>query len=140
MSRRDLLNACGKLGIRTDHVANGKRGSKDNNWLRIDIVERCYGPGLQWDWNSAAEADAVCARAAAVCRGELGYGLSISQHLLKCGNDELTEYKRLRTLKRRRRDDEAKLLRSAGQWFEMARIAQQLHTMESTVKENCHST
>lgn len=134
MSRRELLNACEKLGIRTDQVARGKRGSKDNNWLRMDIVERCYGPGLSWHWKSAAEADATCARAARVCRGELGYARQISQHCLKSGNDDLAEYKRLCTLKRRRPDEEAKLLRSVRQWFDMTHIAQELYVMEAAMK------
>jgi len=135
MSRRDLLAACQRLHIRTDVVAQGKRGSKDNNWLRMDIVERTYGPGLQWKWKTAAEADAVCVRAVDCCLGGFGYLLSVAQSCLKHANDELTKYKRLRELIRRRPNDEARLLRSAGQWYELARIAQELHAVESGLKE-----
>jgi hypothetical protein len=106
---------------------------KSNETLRWDITERCYGPGLDWKFKPAAEADAVCARIAAVCRGELGYGLSISQYFLKQGNDELAECRRLGTLKKRRPTDEARLLRSARQWLDMADIAQRLHELEAAV-------
>lgn len=135
MSRRDLLTACQRLHIRTDAVAQGKRGSKDNNWLRMDIVERTYGPGLQWKWKSAAEADQACVRAVDCCLGGFGYLLSVAQSCLKHANDELAEYKRLCGLKRRRPEDEARLLRSAGQWYELARIAQELHAVESGLKD-----
>lgn len=133
MSRRDLLTACERLHIRTDWTAQGKRGSKDNNWLRMDLVERTYGPGLQWKWKTAAEADQVCVRAVECCLGGFGYLLSVAQRCQKHGNDELTEYKRLRSLKRRRPDDEARLLRSVSQWFEIARIAQELYDIERAI-------
>ncbi|MFL9976061.1 hypothetical protein [Paraburkholderia graminis] len=130
MSRKDLLAACQRLHIRTDWTAHGKRGSKDNNWLRADIVERTYGHGLQWKWKSAAEADAVCVRAVDCCLGGFGYLLSVAQSCLKHANDELTEYKLLCSLKRRRPDDEAALLRSASHWFRLADIAQRMWEIE----------
>jgi hypothetical protein len=113
----------------------GKHGSKDNHWLRTDIINRTYGPGMQWNFNSAASADQTCARAVDCYLGVLGYLLSMAQNSLRQGNEELTEYKRLQTLKRRRPDDEARLLRSAGQWFELVRIAQELHKIEAGLKE-----
>ncbi|OWJ59143.1 hypothetical protein [Paraburkholderia caledonica] len=135
MSRRDLLTACQRLNIRTDVVAQGKRGSKDNNWLRTDIIARTYGLNVRMKWKTAAEADAMCVRAVDCCLGGFGYLLSVAQSCLKHGNDELAEYKRLRELIRRRPNDEARLLRSAGQWYELARIAQELHAVESGLKE-----
>lgn len=133
MSRRDLLTACQRLHIRTDAVSQGKRGSKDNNWLRTDLIERTYGPGLHWKWESAAEADHACVRAVDCYLGGFGYLLSMVQNSLRHGNEELAEYKRLRALKRRRPDDEARLLRSAGQWFEIAGISHDMYDIERAI-------
>ncbi|MBC8735616.1 hypothetical protein F6X40_01890 [Paraburkholderia sp. UCT31] len=133
MSRRDLLDACQRISIRPDHVTGGKRGSKDNNWLRTELINRTYGPGMQWQFRSAAEADQVCVRAVDCRLGKLGRLLSIAQASMREGNRELVEYKRLCGLTRRRPNDEAELLRSARQWFEISRIAQELCAVETGV-------
>lgn len=135
MSRRDLLSACYRLRIRTDWTAQGKRGSKDNNWLRTDIIDRTYGPGMHWSFTSATQADEICVRAAHCCAGDFGYLLGVVQRCLKNGNDELTEYKRLCALKRRRSAEESALLLSAGRWFELSRIAQELHEIETALQQ-----
>jgi hypothetical protein len=134
MSRRDLLNACGELGIRTDHVANGKRGSKDNNWLRTDLIEATYGPGMNWRFGSAAEADQVCARAVDCRLGRLGHLLGLAQYYIREGNDALVEYKRLCGLTRRRRDDEAEVLRVAREMFGKARTTQEEWASRASVQ------
>lgn len=135
MSRRDLLTACQRLNIRTEVVSQGKRGSKDNNWLRTEIMTRTYGLNVKFEWKSAAQADKACVTAVDCYLGALGYLLSMAQNCLKHANDELAEYKRLCGLTHRRPSDEARLLRSAGQWYDLAHVAQELHAVETGIKE-----
>lgn len=136
MSRRDLLNACQRFGISTDHVARGKRGSKDNNWLRVNIVERCYGPGLAWHWKSAVAADATCVRATACCFGELGIPLEMSQRGLRNAMTEMVELRKLRALTRRKLDVEARLERSIRLWLDLCNAAQKLYEVEANMRDS----
>jgi hypothetical protein len=130
MSRKDLLEACRRLGIRTDAVSRGKRGSKDNDWLRTDILNRTYGPGMHWQFRNSTEADRTCVRAVDSYLGVFGYLLSVAQGALRDGNEALVEYKRICGFKRRKPAAEAELLRSARQWFELARITHNLYELE----------
>lgn len=134
MSRRDLLEACRRLSIRTDHVAGGKRGSKDNNWLRTDLLNRTYGPGMHWQFYSAADADQTCTRAVECCLGGYGSLLSTAQGCLRSGVEELAEYKRLCGLKKRRPKDEARLLHSSRQWMQLCRIAQEMYKVDRGIQ------
>lgn len=138
MSRRDLLNSCQRIGVRIDNVANGKRVSKVNETLRMDIIEGTYGVGMHWQFKTAAEADATCIRAVDCFTGKLGYLLAVSQMALRSGTQEIAEAKRLAGLKRNHIDKRAELLISARQWLEISRIAQELHATACGIKETVH--
>jgi hypothetical protein len=135
MSRADLVKAARSLGVQTEVVQGGKRGAKSNDWLRVDMLERCYGPNLgNVGGATKAETDAIILRAVDCASGKFGYLLSTSQYAIRMANTERTEYGRLCGLKRRRPEDEARLLRSARQWLEIARISQELHEVEKEIK------
>ena len=132
MSRAQLITAARAIGVQTEVVQGGKRGAKNSDWLRVDILERCYGPNLGMQkYGSAAQADQAIIRAVDCSTGKLGYLLSVAQHAIRMANTERTEYGRLCGLKRRRPEDESQLLKSARQWLEIGRIAQDLHCVES---------
>jgi hypothetical protein len=124
MSRRELINAANRIGVRTDAVRGGKRGAKDNQWLRMNLLESTYGAGLAWEFPSAAAADATCVRAVASRMGDLGHPLSVAQACIREGNGALVEYRRLCGLQRRRPRDEANALRVAREMFGKARTTQ----------------
>lgn len=135
MSRGQLIEVCGVLGIRTDHVAGGKRGSKDKNWLRTDIIERTAGPGLTWKFKNAAEADATCMRLAASYRGGLGPLLRMAQQALRNATTELVELRRLQTLKRRNKAEETRLSKSIPHWLGLCEVAQNLQETEAAMRD-----
>lgn len=125
MSRGQLLEAARSLGIRTDVVARGKRGSKDNNWLRADILERCYGKNLgHIQAKTAAEIDKRVARAAQCATSRLGHLLCVAQGAIRDGRNALIEYSRLCSLQRRRPADEARQLSIAREALRRAQEAQ----------------
>lgn len=136
MTRKQLLEAARSAGVQTEVVQGGKRGAKSNDCLRVDILERCYGPNLGMQrYASAAQADIAIVRAVDCATGKLGYLLSVAQSCIRVANAERTEYMRMCGLQRRRPEDEARLLKSARHWLEIARIAQDLHSVESGLAE-----
>lgn len=131
MSRASLVSAAKRVGVSTVIHSRGRSGPKNIEALRIDLINRTYGPGLHFRFPDATAADETIVRAVDTALGGNGYLLSLSQAALRNANEERTEYKRLTGLKRRRPKDEAGLLKSAGQWLHIARIAQGLHEVQS---------
>lgn len=132
MTRKQLLEAARSIGVQTEVVERGKRGVKNTDWLRADLLERCYGKNLgMQNYASPTIADEAILRAVDCATGRFGYLLSTAQYAIRMANTERTEYGRLCGLKRRRPDDEAQMLKSARQWLEIATIAQDLHSVES---------
>jgi cobalamin biosynthesis Mg chelatase CobN len=101
----------------------------------MSIIEATYGPGFQWRFKSAPEADAAMTRITAANRGELGAGLAESQRALNCAMTEMVELRRLGALKRRKWDEEARLRRSIAQWLRMCDASQRLHETEIAMRE-----
>lgn len=135
MSRAQLLAAARTLGIRTDLVAGRKRLAKNPDALRIDVLERCYGRNLgNVRAKSAAEMDERVSRAADCAVGRLGYLLMVAQGSIADARNALAEWARIRELKRRRPDDEARLLRDARHSLEISDIAQRLHETEAGMR------
>lgn len=135
MTRAQLVAAAKSIGVQTEVVERGRRGAKTTDWLRADILESCYGPNLGvHPYTSATQADIAILRAVDCSTGKLGYLLSVAQMCIRRGNAERTELGRLRGLKRRRPQDEARVFKSARHWFEIAGICQDLWTVEVGIK------
>lgn len=135
MSRADLLACARMLHIPVDVRRDGRRVSKQANALRLDIIEATYGAGALWRFKSASEADATMMRIAAACRGELGANLAASQQALRGASTELVELRRLQAMKRRKKDEEARLKRSIAHWLNLCDVAQRLHETEAAMRD-----
>jgi hypothetical protein len=130
MSRAQLLECARRLNIPADVRRDGKRGSKDNNWLRTDIIERTYGPGFEWRFKSAAAADETMQRITAANVGDLGTALKLAQQALRGAMTDMMELRRHQALKRRKWAEEERLTKSIAQWLGMCDAAQRMHEVE----------
>lgn len=125
MSRRQLLEAARRVGVRADKYYCGKRLPLNTEALRTDLLERLYGRNLGTVRASTPQAmDDRILRGVACARGELGHSLGVAQMAVREGQDALQEYKRLASLKRRRPVDEAAALASSRRWLAKARTMQ----------------
>jgi hypothetical protein len=132
VSRAQLIAAAKAIGVETVARGRGYAAPKTADALRVDILERCLGPNLgMQNYGSSTQADIAIARAVDCASGKLGYLLQTSQYCIRMANTDRTELGRLSTLKRRRPADEARMIKSARQWLEIAKIAQDLHSMEA---------
>lgn len=131
MSRASLVADAKRIGVDTVARGRGYAAPKSLDALRVDILERCYGPNLGVvKAKSAAELDQHVTRAVNCSLNKLGYLLGVAQHALANGNRDRAEFIRLHGLKRRRTEEERAKARSASQWFEIARIAHVLIELE----------
>lgn len=136
MSRAQLVAAAKRVGVAVTLHVQGRSGPKHTDVLRVDLLHRCYGPNLGKVGTglTAQQLDDLITRAVDCARGNLGYSLGVSQACIRDARTELAEYRRLCGLKRRRPADEARLLRSAQHWLEIAHIAQELHQIETGIR------
>jgi hypothetical protein len=136
VSRAQLIKAAQAIGVETVARGRGYAAPKTADALRVDILERCYGKNLgMQNYASSAIADIAISRAVDCASGKYGYLLQTAQYCIRMANTDRTEMGRLSTLKRRRPDDEARVLKSARHWLEMAGICQDLHSVEVGLKE-----
>lgn len=137
MSRATLIRDCKTLGLSTTvRAQGGHQVAMHPDGLRFSLIESTFGLGMDFsNYKHATELDAVISRAVDTRIGNNGYLLGVAQMSLRNGTTELVEYKRLCGLKRRRPDDEARFLRSAKHWLEISRISQELHSVESALKQ-----
>ncbi|MCA7923716.1 hypothetical protein LGM35_14615 [Burkholderia cenocepacia] len=125
MSRRQLLEAARRVGVRADMFYRGKRIPLNIEALRTALLERLYGRNLGTVRAKTPQAmDDRILRGVACARGELGHSLGVAQMAVREGQDALQEYKRLESLERRRPKDEAAALASSRQWLAKARAMQ----------------
>lgn len=125
MSRRQLLDAARRIGVRVDMLYRGKRVPMNTEAVRAALLERLYGRNLGTLRAKTQQAmDDRILRGVACARGELGHLLGVAQMAVREGQNALQEYKRLAGLTRRRPKDEAAALSTAGQWLEKARAMQ----------------
>ncbi|HDR8974123.1 hypothetical protein KDX05_09340 [Burkholderia vietnamiensis] len=125
MSRRQLLDAARRIGVRADLFYNGKRVPMNTEAIRMALLERLYGRNLGKQRAKTQQAmDDRILRGVACARGELGHVLGVAQMSVREGQNALQEYKRLVGLKRRRPSDEATALASARQWLKKASAMQ----------------
>ncbi|QTO47064.1 hypothetical protein [Burkholderia latens] len=125
MSRRQLLEAARRIGVRADMFYRGKRVPMNTAAVRTALLERLYGRNLGTVRAMSPQAmDDRILRGVACARGELGHSLGVAQMAVREGQDALQEYKRLASLKRRRPEDEAAALASGRQWLARARTMQ----------------
>lgn len=140
MSRMTLVAAAKRVGVHTTVSERGKHGSKSTEWLRIDLLERCYGKGLGVQkTKTMTELDARIVRAVDCCKGEYGYLLSLAQHALMNANNERAEATRIAALKRPRPEEIAHLRKSSAQWLAMCGIYQNLHSLEVALRDGVES-
>ncbi|WP_158933768.1 hypothetical protein [Burkholderia sp. S171] len=140
MSRMSLVAAAKRVGVPTTIYARGKTWAKSNEGLRIDLLERCYGNGLGVQTaKTMTELDARIVRAVDCCKGEHGWLLSTAQHALMNANNDRFEANRIAALKRPRPEEIARLRKSAVQWYEVARIAQNMHSIEVGMRDGKES-
>lgn len=141
MSHASLKAAAARVGVLTTITERGKRGQLAPKWLRIDLLERCYGAGQgEKTCATMAELDTAIENAVSCCQGDYGWLLAKAQHSLKKANDEYAEATRIATLKRPRPDEINQLRKSAGQWLELARICQNMHSIEVSMRDGKEST
>jgi hypothetical protein len=133
MSRRQLVDAARLLRLPTDARRGGKRGVRDNQWLRSDILTHCYGPGLKCLYQGPEEADSACLNAARANVGELGNALQTAQHAIRHGMTALRKWSNETYCVPRDFDAEQKHLNEAARCFAAAAAAQDQH--EGTVNE-----
>ncbi|KWF80082.1 hypothetical protein WL93_24460 [Burkholderia diffusa] len=125
MSRRQLLEAARRIGVRADMFYHGKRVPMNTEAIRTALLERLYGRNLGTLRAKTQQAmDDRILRGVACARGELGHLLGVAQMAVREGQNALQEYKRLAGLTRRRPKDEAAALASSRQWLEKARAMQ----------------
>lgn len=125
MSRRQLLEAARRVGVRADMFFRGKRVPMNTEAVRTALLERLYGRNLGPVRAKTPQAmDDRILRGAACARGELGHSLGVAQMAVREGQDALQEYRRLASLKRRRLEDEAAALALSRQWLARARAMQ----------------
>jgi hypothetical protein len=135
-----LVAAAKRVGVHTVVTERGKRGMKTTEWLRIDLLEHCYGKGLGVQKaKSMTELDARIMRAVDCCKGEFGYILSLAQYSLREANNERAEACRIAALKRPRPIEIAQLLKSASQWLSMCGIYQNMHSLEVALRDGVAS-
>lgn len=135
MTRASLVRDCQRIGVGISTFDRKRTVALSPEWLRIGLINRCYGPGMAWKFASATAADMQISRMVDCALGGLGYLLSVSQGALRHANEEREEYKRLCGLTRRRPNDEARLLRSAKHWLEICAIAQTQHAVERGMRD-----
>lgn len=140
MSHASLKAAAARVGILTTITERGKRGQLAPKWLRVDLLERCYGAG-QGDktCKTMTELDTAIENAVSCYKGDYGWLLSTAQHALMNANNEYFEANRIAALKRPRPEDIARLRKSALQWYEVARIAQNMHSIEVGMRDGKES-
>ncbi|HDR9339127.1 hypothetical protein NIB78_03040 [Burkholderia multivorans] len=125
MSRRQLLEAARRVGVRADMFYRGKRVPLNTEAVRTALLERLYGRNLGTVRAATPQAlDDRILYGVACARGELGHLLAVAQMAVREGQNAVQEYKRLARLTRRRPKDEAVALALAGQWLEKARVMQ----------------
>jgi len=131
MTHASLRAAAARVGVLTTITERGKRGQLAPKWLRVDLLERCYGKG-QGDkvCETMAELDKAIENAVSCCKGDYGWLLSTAQHALRNANNEYFEANRIAALKRPRPEEITQLRKSAAQWLEIARISQNMHSIE----------
>jgi hypothetical protein len=137
MTRATVIRDAKRIGVSTNLTTRRGTAPKATETLRINVLERCYGPNTgAVSAKRMGDLDAMITRIVDCELGKLGYLLSVSLHALRSGNEERAEYLRLTGLKRRRPADEARLLRSSSQWLSIACIAQDLHAVESQLRRS----
>jgi hypothetical protein len=140
MSHASLKAAAARVGVLTTITERGKRGQFAPKWLRIDLLERCYGAGQGNKMcKTMAELDTAIENAVSCCRGDYGWLLSTAQHALCNANNEHFEANRIAALKRPRPEEIARLRKSAAQWLEIARISQNMHSIEVGMRDGKES-
>ncbi len=133
MSRKTLLGCCEQLGISTTARRGVKSGAKDNNWLRTEIIDRCYGPGFDWRFVNPAAADSACARMTETVRGRHGQALRMALYHIRCAQEARQEANRLYLLPSRPNKRVMAALAEAKTHFEKAAQFQAEH--ETNLKQ-----
>lgn len=140
MSRITLVAAAERVGVPTTATRRGEHGKKSAEWLRVDLLERCYGEGQgEKQAKTLKELDASIVRAMSCCKGDYGWLLSTAQHALCNANNEYFEANRIAALKRPRPEEITRLRKSAAQWLEIARISQNMHSIEVGMRDGKES-
>ncbi len=137
MNRSALIKHAKAVGVATIARGRGYESPKTNEGLRIDLLERLYGPNLGLiQAATPAALDKVIENGIACHKGDYGYLLSMAQHALRNANAARAEAKRIAALKRPRLAEIGAYEQSAFKWMRVCAIFGNLHSIEVGMRDN----
>jgi hypothetical protein len=143
MSRAKLVVQCKALGVRVTAWDGRRDVPMSSLGLRVSILERLYGPGFNWKFKSASDADKQIALGIASKDGQYGYLLAQSQYRIGQAMVSIREIRRLEALKTAASSQmQAKintLKINAKRELELAGLCQNLHSVAVGIRDNKES-
>lgn len=130
-----MIAAAKRIGMALTLFESGRRGPKTTEYLRIGLLERCYGPNLGViPVRNLTELDARIVRAVDCKTGLLGKALQAAQHAIQMGNEARAEYLLARGRKTRNPVEEDSLYAFAREWFRVASAAQERAETDAAIR------